>query len=182
MPVSSTRRRKSAISSSGSARARHWPADLVKICSASQRDADRAIDRARQAAGDGQVSAEPRHQSPKTSARRTGMTRAPCCQASGGRPALTQVCRRNCSAVQPHSVATCGSSRPRRRPLDDQTMDANRERVGLAPDRSPRADRAPRSRATARAALAARPAETRILARGIGGARDDLGGEPGRRF
>ena len=31
-----TRRRNSAISSAGSSRARHWPADFVKICSASQ--------------------------------------------------------------------------------------------------------------------------------------------------
>ena len=39
MPVSSTRRRKASISADGSGRARHWPADFVKICSASHRAA-----------------------------------------------------------------------------------------------------------------------------------------------
>src|SRR6187549_2424333 len=37
MPVSATRLRKRTISSGGSTRARHCPADLVKICSDSQR-------------------------------------------------------------------------------------------------------------------------------------------------
>src|SRR4051812_285438 len=36
MPVSRTRRLNSAISSGGNSRARHCPADFVKICSASQ--------------------------------------------------------------------------------------------------------------------------------------------------
>src|SRR4051794_29631577 len=35
MPVSSTFRRNARTSSGGSGRARHWPADLVKICSVS---------------------------------------------------------------------------------------------------------------------------------------------------
>src|SRR5687767_3811952 len=36
MPVCRTRRLNSAISSGGISRARHWPADFVKICSAAQ--------------------------------------------------------------------------------------------------------------------------------------------------
>jgi hypothetical protein len=59
--VCRTRRRKSAISSGGSSRARHWPADFVKICSARQPLASAQIDGAGQAAGDGQVSAEAGH-------------------------------------------------------------------------------------------------------------------------
>src|SRR5687768_7577102 len=39
MPVAATRSRKRAISSGGSGRARHWPADLVKIWRAWHRDA-----------------------------------------------------------------------------------------------------------------------------------------------
>ena len=76
----------------------------------------RAIHGPRQSAGDRQVGSDPRHRySPKTSASKRKIA-APCCQASSGRPALWQVCRRNCSGVHPHSTATCGSRSPRREP------------------------------------------------------------------
>ena len=53
--------------------------------------------------------------SPNTSASNRH-TFAPCFHASRGRPALWQVCARNVSRSQRHSVATCGSSSPRCQP------------------------------------------------------------------
>ena len=91
---------------------------------------DGAIDGARQTAGDGQMGAEPRHQSPKTSPR-TGRRAHRCRQASGGRPALTQVWRRNCSRVP----APLGRDLRQQQPavktlLDHQAMHADGEGVG----------------------------------------------------
>ena len=88
--------------------------------------------------------------SPNTSASKLQIF-APCFQASRGRPALWHVCARNVSASQFHSVATCGSSRPRcQSHLDDQPVPADLDVA--AGRRSARADRAARSRCRARRA------------------------------
>ena len=120
--------------------------------------------------------------SPNTSAVKRKTSASPS-QAPGGRPALTQVCRRNCSGLHPRSVATCGRSRPRRWPCSTTSPCTPIVRTwSSCPPKCVRVDRFERvedrnlERRVAELGGGER-GKARILARGIGRAAHDVGGE-----